>query len=243
MKTVTTRKRILFCTLIGGMIGCGVAACDSDDDSSSDKNNETDDGTPTDTTDMDGGTTDDSEEEDTDSATEGGDDSCPGCAVLSVPFTDFETSQIYNIFFDPREDFSGATATFRVKAKDADAGNLTTMVQNGDENGYAGIGTSVEFSDMTDWVDIEMDVDALAADAATFDATNVFALSMIVSAGEDNGGSLVNPTLIYVDEITVTDSNGDVITPWTFDTADEADLLFINSYQPVDGSSVGHIAE
>jgi hypothetical protein len=63
--------------------------------------------------------------------------------------------------------------------KEAGAGYVQTVVQNNADHSYAAVGYSdwSSYYDILDWQDITLDVDALAADNADFDPTEVSALA------------------------------------------------------------------
>ena len=194
--------------------------------------------------------TDTLQDTDVDTSTEsdtGESETCPGCAVLSVPFTDFNTSQIYSMYLPELTDFTGASVIVRIRAKEAGAGGIQVVVQNGSENSYAaiGFGSWYSFSGALDWVDVTMDVDTLADSAGNgFDKSQVFAISVVVSAGDGSGTeALNNPSVVYVDAITVNNGTTDVITPNTFDVESDIYAISINTGSGVDGSTVSHIAE
>ncbi|WP_437624858.1 hypothetical protein [Sorangium sp. So ce1151] len=128
---------------------------------------------------------------------------CSGCARLSVPLTGRGQATQFFIGFDQAIDLTGATVTFRVKAHAGASGGLQPYVQNGDELFYAYIGyTWNPVADLGEWTELTIDVDAAAAASAGFNRTLVEMIGLQVTAGDT--GPWTNPTVIYVDSITVT---------------------------------------
>ncbi|MGK3990977.1 hypothetical protein WME99_48470 [Sorangium sp. So ce136] len=128
---------------------------------------------------------------------------CPGCARLSVPLTGRRQATQFFIGFDEAIDLTGATVTFRVKAHTGTSGGVQPFVQNGDELFYANIGyTWNPIAELGEWTEFKIDVDAAAAASPGFNRTLVEVIGLQVTAGDT--GPWTNPTVIYVDSITVT---------------------------------------
>ncbi|WP_437289478.1 hypothetical protein [Sorangium sp. So ce406] len=128
---------------------------------------------------------------------------CPGCARLSIPFTSAGQLTQYFIEFAQPVDLTGATVTFRVKNHAGTNGNVEPFVQNGGELMWANIGfTRNPVADLDEWTDLTIDVDALAPTSANFNRTVVKFVGVQVTAGDV--GPWTNPTVVYVDSITVT---------------------------------------
>ncbi|WP_437898488.1 hypothetical protein [Sorangium sp. So ce124] len=139
----------------------------------------------------------------------GPEESCSGCARLAVPLTMASTGTLFQFDFPQLVDLTGATVTFRVKAHAATGGGLQVFVQNGDDQTWAGVPWAwTSFSDLKEWTDLTIDVDASdAADATAggkFDSTKVRRIGVKVDAGAE--GPWANPTIVYIDSITVTRS-------------------------------------
>ncbi|WP_437929447.1 hypothetical protein WMF37_09305 [Sorangium sp. So ce291] len=135
----------------------------------------------------------------------GPDESCSGCARLAVPLTEASTGTLFQFDWPELVDLTGATVTFRVKAQAATGGGVQTFVQNGGAQNWAGVPWAwTDLSSLGDWTELTVDVDAAAADAPTFDKTQVRRIGLKVDAG--TAGPWANPTIVYVDSIIVTRS-------------------------------------
>ncbi|WP_437533891.1 hypothetical protein WME79_07570 [Sorangium sp. So ce726] len=132
-------------------------------------------------------------------------ESCSGCARLAVPLTTASTGTLFQFDFAQLADLTGATVTFRVKAQTATGGGLQVFVQNGNAQSWAGVPWAwTSFSDLKDWTDLTIDVDASAAASTTFNKAQVKRIGVKVDAGAE--GPWANPTIVYIDSITVTRS-------------------------------------
>ncbi|WP_437578907.1 hypothetical protein [Sorangium sp. So ce887] len=145
----------------------------------------------------------------------GPDESCSGCARLAVPLTAATTGTLFQFDIPELVDLTGATVTFRLKAHAATGGGVQTFVQNGearndDEQAWVGVPWAwTDFSSLGEWTELTIDVDAAAAAAAEdvkFNKTAVRRIGLKVDAG--SAGPWANPTVVYVDSITVTRSGG-----------------------------------
>ncbi|WP_437328128.1 hypothetical protein [Sorangium sp. So ce381] len=128
---------------------------------------------------------------------------CSGCARLSVPFTTANTATQFFIEFASPVDLTGSTVTFRVRSHAGTNGGVQPFVQNGADLFYANIGYSWNpIAGLADWHEITVDVDALAPARPNFNRTRVKLIGLQITAG--GTGPWTNPTVIYVDSITVT---------------------------------------
>ncbi|MGK3965956.1 hypothetical protein WMF38_17470 [Sorangium sp. So ce118] len=128
---------------------------------------------------------------------------CSGCARFSVPLARAGQATQFFIGFDEAIDLTGATVTFRVRAHTGTSGGVQPFVQNGVSLFWAYIGfTWSPVADLGEWTEIKIDVDAAAAASPNFNRTLVEMIGLQVTAGDT--GPWTNPTVIYVDSITVT---------------------------------------
>ncbi|WP_437318918.1 hypothetical protein [Sorangium sp. So ce385] len=147
-------------------------------------------------------------------------ESCSGCARLSVPFTSAGEATQFFIGFDEAIDLTGAVVTFRVKAHTGTNGGVQPFVQNGAELFWANVGyTWNPVAGLGEWADLTIDVDALAPASPFFDRTQVKLLGLQITAG--NTGPWANPTVIYVDSITVTKGGSTMAARGAWGTRDE----------------------
>ncbi|WP_433934490.1 hypothetical protein AB3662_07875 [Sorangium cellulosum] len=137
----------------------------------------------------------------------GPEESCSGCARLAVPLTAASTGTLFQFDYPDLIDLTGAIVTFRVKAHAATGGGVQTYVQNGGAQNWAGVPWAwTNFSDLGEWTELTIDVDEAAAANATFDKSAVRRIGIKVDAGTE--GPWANPTVVYIDSITVTRSGG-----------------------------------
>lgn len=164
------------------------------------------------------------------------DESCPGCARLSVPLTMAAEQTDFEIYLNGPTDLSAATITVHLMASAGEGGGVQVAVKDGEALDYASVYTAwTNVSDLlTGLQDISVDVATLTGD--NFDATQVEILALQINAGDT--GPWANPTVVLVDSITV--SNG-AAGPWEF--TDSSDPLTLGSYEPVAGSEVTHVAQ
>ncbi|MGK3965952.1 hypothetical protein WMF38_17450 [Sorangium sp. So ce118] len=133
----------------------------------------------------------------------GPEESCSGCARLAVPLTEASTGTLFEFNWPELVDLTGATVTFRVKAQAGTGGGVQTYVQNGGAQSWVGVPWAwTDLSSLGEWTELTIDVDAAAVDAPTFDKTQVLRLGLKVDAG--TAGPWANPTVVYIDSITVT---------------------------------------
>ncbi|WP_438027793.1 hypothetical protein [Sorangium sp. So ce233] len=137
----------------------------------------------------------------------GPEESCSGCARLAVPLTAASTGTLFQFDYPDLVDLTGATVTFRIKAQAATGGGVQTFVQNGGAQSWVGVPWAwTNLSDLSEWTELTIDVDAAAAADATFNKAAVQRIGLKVDAG--TAGPWANPTVVYVDSITVTRSGG-----------------------------------
>ncbi|AUX20812.1 hypothetical protein SOCEGT47_012860 [Sorangium cellulosum] len=135
----------------------------------------------------------------------GPDESCSGCARLSVPLTESGQATQFLVTFDEPMDLTGATITYRVKTYAGTNGGVQPYVQNGDELEWATAGWGWNpVSELKEWTDITIDVDAAVVPegSAPFDKSQVLMFGLQITAGDE--GPWTSPTVVYVDSITVT---------------------------------------
>ena len=237
---VRTKKGFVLGLLVWAWVAVGAMACaedSTDTGSDGDADGDTDGDTDTDS-DAD---TDSDTDTDTDSDTDA-DDS--GYAVLTVPFTEWETSQQFAIYLNAPTDLTGAMITFRVMGVSTNAGGVQAWAQDGEADNWAATSYGwYNFTDLTDWTDIVVNIDEETAASDSFNPAVVEAIIIQLAAGANNDEGtmeLANPTVVYLDSITVVDASGtDVVGPWTFDT--NTDGLSVGTYNPVDGSTITHL--
>ncbi|WP_437691029.1 hypothetical protein [Sorangium sp. So ce176] len=132
----------------------------------------------------------------------GPEESCSGCARLAVPLTAASTGTLFQFDYPELVDLTGATVTFRIKAHAATGGGVQTFVQNGGAQNWVGVPWAwTNFTDLGEWTELTIDVDAAAAADAAFEKTAVQRIGLKVDAG--TAGPWANPTVVYVDSITV----------------------------------------
>ncbi|WP_437550567.1 hypothetical protein WME97_07215 [Sorangium sp. So ce367] len=120
-----------------------------------------------------------------------------------MPFTTANTATQFFIEFASVVDLTGSTVTFRVKTHAGTSGGVQPFVQNGADRSYANIGYSWNpIAGLADWQEITIDVDALAGSKPSFERKAVKLIGLQLTAG--GTGPWTNPTVVYVDSITVT---------------------------------------
>lgn len=159
-----------------------------------------------------------------------------GCAQLSVPFTAWGSSQYFEIYLSADTDLSGAIISVKARKVSGKAGGLLIVVKDGDANNYAYAQSAWQGINeiTTDFTTYTLDV----ANPSSTDANNTFVptavkiISVQIAAGDPwytdtemtmiDAAALVNPTVVQIDEITVT-GTGTLPGPYTF-TADTTPL-------------------
>ncbi len=191
-------------------------------------------------------------------------ESCSGCARLSVPLAATNQQTSFMIAFDQPVDLTGMVVTFRVMTYAGTEGGLMPFVQNGADQSWASVGYDwTNLTDAASFHDVTVDVDAKAAVAGNgFDKTLVKQIGLLVAAG-GGAGPWTNPTVVYVDSVTIdgdgaggaggagaggaggagaggADGIGSV--PWPFEFTSGSDPLVINAGDnPVAGSAVSWV--
>jgi hypothetical protein len=167
------------------------------------------------------------------------DETCPGCARLYVPpLTAMGLSTVFQINTAAPVDMTGATITFTLcfLSENAATGVITPFLQNGSGNGYKGYFPYMTLSGaaipscQTGWKDL-----SIMAMGPDLDPSMVQTIGLVLGS-DGSVGPWPNPTVLYVDKVTV--SNG-AAGPFTFDTA--AAPFMINSGSMVAGSAVGWV--
>lgn len=176
-----------------------------------------------------------------------------GCAELKVPFTAYNTAQAFEIYLPAMPgpvDFSTAVVSVKLRTIAGEAGGIQVVIKNPAAKNYAwaqtawlGIADTVK----EEWTTVTLDAAAPDSSDTTnmFDNTQVSIIAVQLAAGDPwysddaktviDQAALVNPTIVQIDEISVSGATG--VGPFTF-TANATDLK-IGTYQPVTGSAVG----
>lgn len=86
-------------------------------------------------------------------------DTCPGCAQMSLPFTEAGQSTNFQIYLAGPTDLSDAVLTVRLYAPGAQAGGLQIIPQTGEASGYQGYYNHWQnLADAAnDWIDVSLD--------------------------------------------------------------------------------------
>lgn len=167
---------------------------------------------------------------------------CPaGCAQLTVPFTAYRSGQFFEIYLSADLDLSAAVINVRARKISGKAGGMVIVVKNGSAQSYAyaqsmwnSINTmTTEFSNYT--LDVAM--------PSSTDMNNTFVpaavriISIQVAAGDpwytdtamtiEDPTALVNPTVVQLDDITIT-GTGTYPGPYAFAAATDVTLLQAN---------------
>jgi hypothetical protein len=142
---------------------------------------------------------------------------CPdGCAQISVPFTAWMSSQSFEIYFNSATDLSAATISVRVRRVAGKAGGLQIFTKNGSAQNYAYAATSWNDVDAltSEFSTVTMDVATAMSGDDPFDPTLVTIIAVQIAAGDpwytdetmtmEDPTALVNPTVLQIDEITIT---------------------------------------
>jgi hypothetical protein len=154
-----------------------------------------------------------------------------GCAELSVPFTAWNAGQYFEIYLNGATDLSAAVITVKARKVAGKAGGLLIVVKDGSAQNYAYAQSAWNaINDMTsEFSTYTLDV----ASPASTDSMNTFTpaavqiITMQLSAGApwyldeamtmEDPAALVNPTVIQIDEISIT-GTGTLPGPWSFTT-------------------------
>jgi len=169
---------------------------------------------------------------------------CSGCARLSLPLKAAADKANFAISLpNNRTDFSNATLTIRVYRQSGSGGQIKGYIQHGGQPDFLQLfqDTPVELASVGDWQNVVWNV---GAQASSYDKTNVGRVGVQVTGA--GATSWTNPTVVYVDSISVT---GASTGPWNFDnsgtvspnhmTGGGANILFCNSGDsPVSGTTI-----
>jgi hypothetical protein len=168
---------------------------------------------------------------------------CSGCARLSVPLAAQADHANFAITLSGTMNFSSAVLTARIYKQAGSGGQFKFYVQHSGTPDFNQLfqNTPVELSSFSGWLDVTWNV---GTQQASYDKTIVGRVGVQVTGGGST--SWTNPTLVYVDSITVT---GVTAGPWRFETSGSISttpatsgatgVLFCNSGDsPVSGSAV-----
>jgi hypothetical protein len=145
----------------------------------------------------------------------GSGETCSGCARLEVPLAASGNRAHFTLLLPSDTDMSAATITFRVANVAGTGGNFRGYIQEGAPDYVFQTGNATTIASIgTSMQDIVWSV-ASAGTAA--DKTKIRRIGIEISAGSDS--SWTNPTVLYVDRITVTGSSPSLAS-YPFDTDD-----------------------
>ncbi|MFZ5893917.1 MAG: hypothetical protein ACOY0T_22840 [Myxococcota bacterium] len=167
---------------------------------------------------------------------------CPtGCAQLSVPFTAYKAAQQFEIYFADPVDLTTATINVKLRKVAGKAGGVQIIVKDGAPDYQWAQGAWNGINDLTsEFVEKTF---VVASPASTdqnhvFDPTKVKVLTVQLNAGDpwysdeaktiEDPTALINPTVIQVDEISISGATGTVPGPWTFATATDTEVVKAN---------------
>jgi hypothetical protein len=144
---------------------------------------------------------------------------CGGCLAISVPLTQGPDGGGAAIDFYPLADLSESVLTARVQLVAGVTGGFQMYVQNNNTNDFKGdYHQYLYFETLSpgtgEWKTVTLDVSAREGDPE-YEPENTSKLSVTLH-GWGTGEDWVNPSVLYLDEIT--DSSG-AIGPYTFDSA------------------------
>ncbi|MGC4086654.1 MAG: hypothetical protein QM756_01920 [Polyangiaceae bacterium] len=167
---------------------------------------------------------------------------CPdGCAQLSVPFTAWKSAQQFEIYLASAVDLTGATINVKIRKVSGKAGGVQIICKHkADDTHYPWAQSAWNgLTDLTtDWKTITM-LPSMPGSATTdtafpFDPTKVTIITVQLNAGGawytdtamtmEDPTALVNPTVVQVDEISITGATGTPPGPWTFATATDTTM-------------------
>ena len=158
---------------------------------------------------------------------------CPdGCAELSVPCTAYKAGQYFEIYLAGATDMSAAVVSVKARKISGKAGGLLIVVKDGSAQSYAyAQGAWNAINDMTgDFKTFTLDVAAPSSTDTnnTFDPSAVQIITVQIAAGDpwytdtemtmEDPAALLNPTVVQIDEITVT-GTGTLPGPYPFTTS------------------------
>lgn len=166
----------------------------------------------------------------------GPDETCSGCARLSVPLSEANTRTPYIIYLTGANmglDMSAASVTFRVSVYAGTNGAIQLFAQNPENLNYEQERNFISFNQITGFQDLVLNLSNPSN--GNFDNTMVQAVGLEVHAGST--GPWTNPTIVYVDSIALSNAAELGLGPWGFDN-DYAPLKMNADATPVDGSSI-----
>jgi hypothetical protein len=145
----------------------------------------------------------------------GSGETCSGCARLEVPLAASGNRAHFTLLLPSDTDMSAATITFRVANVAGTGGNFRGYIQEGAPDYVFQTGNATTIASIgTSMQDIVWSV-ASAGTAA--DKTKIRRIGIEISAGSSS--SWTNPTVFYVDSITITGSSPSLAS-YPFDTED-----------------------
>jgi hypothetical protein len=152
---------------------------------------------------------------------------------MSVPLTTANTGTQFQLNLAPT-DISNTTVTYHLFVHAGVGGWLQPYVQDGAPN-FTSCGFSVTtIPSLTGWSDVTLAVNPTNCTATGFDPTTITAIGIKIAAGTQ--GPWSDPaTVIYLDSIVVTNTDGTVLSR-TFDAGLEGFVM--NGYMAVAGSTV-----
>jgi hypothetical protein len=130
----------------------------------------------------------------------GSGETCPGCARLSVPLATMTDRSHFVLYVPADVDVSAATLVMRVMVHSGTGGQIQLYAQHGgtpDFNLIYNGGRNLDT--LGSWTDITWD---LGASTPTFDHTTIRRFGIEVLGGTST--SFTDPTVVYVDSITIT---------------------------------------
>jgi len=175
-------------------------------------------------------------------------ESCTGCARFSVPLTGQNQTAHYIIGVNnAATDFTGAIVTATVFVHAADGGAIQLFLQTSNFSFNAHEWRFL--NGLNGWVDIIWNLGADNTPAG-YNYADVTTIGVEITRA--NSASWTNPTIVYVDEITVDNGVSDIAGPFTFDNASTistavtgsgAGIMWLNGYdRPVGCNQTGPVA-
>lgn len=161
-----------------------------------------------------------------------------GCALLTVPFSAFDTGTDFEITYLPALDLSSAVVTARVFVEMAgNTGGIQLYAKNGATQSYVS-----RYSGWTDlgnatsaWMDLSLDLSSLANPDGPFVKSEVVWVGLNVASGASWGGAQLGEVKVYVEDIMFTAGGDDVMF------ATDLEGMQVNVYNaPVASSTITH---
>jgi hypothetical protein len=160
-----------------------------------------------------------------------------GCLELRVPVDDTADQTFFNVAFGAAQDFSGGTATFRIRTLvQADGVGVTGIATDNSgfsfaQGAFVSLNSTNGFADDDTFADVEFDLGALTVDGA-FDKTGVIALGFALGApGFDDSFDRLT---VFIDSITFSGVGG--LANITF--TNSAEGFVINTAVEAAGSAI-----